>query len=77
LGDPRDPSASSEPDWIDEFKEKIDLVILITGDSSERIDDRAQGIEDIFGLNTAEASLRQVIALNGKVRPGEHKGHEQ
>jgi hypothetical protein len=34
LGDPRDPSQSAEPNWIPEFKQKIDFVILITAEET-------------------------------------------
>ena len=77
MGDPRDPSKSSDPNWIPEFKEKIDLLIMVTGDSFEGIAGRVEGIERIFGITTEQSSVKQIIALDGNVRPGIHKGHEQ
>jgi hypothetical protein len=77
LGDPRDPSQSAEPNWIPEFKEQLDFVILITGETSHRLTERLQRVETILGINTDKASVRQIIALEGNVRPEPHKGHEQ
>ena len=77
LGDPRDPSRSAEPNWIPEFKQQIDFVVLITGDSTERITERIRGVETVFGINTDHGSVRQIIALEGNLRPGPKKGFEQ
>jgi hypothetical protein len=77
LGDPRDPSQSAEPNWIPEFKEQIDFVILITAETSPSLTERLQRVETILGMNTDKASVRQIIALEGNVRPGPNKGHEQ
>jgi hypothetical protein len=77
LGDPTDPNKPSEPAWIPEFKESIDLVILITGDSRERISERAKFIEEAFGIGTSDASVRVILTLDGAVRPGAERGHEQ
>ena len=77
LGDPRDPSKSYEPNWIPEFKKQIDSVILITEDSVQRINERVQRAENILGINTEQASVQQIIAFDGAVRPEPYKGYEQ
>jgi deferrochelatase/peroxidase EfeB len=77
LGDPRDPARSSEPNWAPEFRQTIDFVILITGETKEHLAERMQEIERIFGIGTPNPSVKQVIAIQGSVRPGSEKGHEQ
>jgi hypothetical protein len=77
LGDPADAVKHHEPDWLPEFKETIDLIILVTGDSKERVEERVHRINKIFALGTEAASLKSVITLDGAVREGKDKGHEQ
>jgi hypothetical protein len=77
LGDPADPKKPSEPDWIPELRGKIDWVIATTGVSPEHLNGRQERIKAILKVGTKEASLEQVLELNGKVRPGKEKGHEQ
>jgi Dyp-type peroxidase family len=76
LGDPPDPHKATEPDWLPEFKETIDLIILVTGDNKERVEERVNRINKIFALGTETSCLKTVITLDGAVREGKEKGHE-
>ncbi|KIM91350.1 hypothetical protein PILCRDRAFT_57880 [Piloderma croceum F 1598] len=72
LGDPGVVTGTSvDPDWDPRFKEEIDFLILITGDSTSTISERLHQIEKILA-----GSFKVIIQLEGVVRPGAEKGHE-
>jgi deferrochelatase/peroxidase EfeB len=72
LGDPGVVTGTSvDPDWDPRFKEEIDFLILITGDSPSTISERLHQIERIL-----TRSFKVIIQLEGVVRPGVEKGHE-
>ncbi|KAI0353796.1 Dyp-type peroxidase [Trametes cingulata] len=64
------------PDWIPAFKSTIHGVILISGDSDVTIAATRLAIEAIFNFGAHNATLHEVITLQGTVRPGAEKGHE-
>lgn len=52
-------------------------MILISGDSHATVDVTRTKVESIFSVGTANATISEVLALVGDVRPGAEKGHEQ
>nr|UQK85149.1 dye decolorizing peroxidase [uncultured fungus] len=75
LGDPFD-ELSRDPKWIPEFKKQIDLVILISGNCEEGLEERAAEIRQFFGVGTPQQSIEQIYQLQGNVRPEPENGHE-
>jgi len=74
LGDPK--KADGNPDWDSHFLEDIHGVILISGESHDSIGKKKSEIEQIFGVGHAFASIKEIITLQGDVRPGAEAGHE-
>jgi hypothetical protein len=58
--------------WIPEFKGAIDGVILVSGDSHDRIFQGINGVKVILGY-----TIREVFTVRGDSRPGAQSGHEQ
>jgi hypothetical protein len=75
LGDPT--KLDGNPDWDSHFLQEIHGVILISGESHETIRKKKQEIEDIFGVNSSHASIKEIVTLQGDVRPGDQSAHEQ
>jgi deferrochelatase/peroxidase EfeB len=72
LGDPGVVTGTSvDPNWDPRFKEEINFLILITGESPSTISERLHQIEQILA-----GSFKVIILLEGVVRPGAEKGHE-
>ena len=74
LGDPgrNQPTATDpnhyEPAWKDEFKQSIHGVVLITGDSWERVEARSDFIERAFNIDDPnDASIVEVLRIRGQV----------
>ncbi|KAK0435361.1 peroxidase TAP [Armillaria borealis] len=63
--------ADSLPDWEPAFKEKIDAVILIAGDSHLTVSKKLLETRALFGL-----SIHEVTNVQGDVRPGAVSAHE-
>ncbi len=63
--------------WDTAFKTDIHGVILVTGNSSAKINATLDDIKAIFGVGTPKASIKEVLTLTGHTRPGEESGHEQ
>lgn len=64
--------ADSLPDWEPAFKEKIDAIILIAGDSHPTVSKKLLEVRALFGL-----SIHEVTHVQGDVRPGAVSAHEQ
>ncbi|EJC98213.1 Dyp-type peroxidase [Fomitiporia mediterranea MF3/22] len=62
---------SFDPDWLLPFKNEVDGVFLITGDSDSTVLD---GINKVN--NTFSGSFTEMLKVEGRVRPGKEKGHE-
>jgi hypothetical protein len=80
LGDSLLPNG--DVDWIPEFSnERIDLVLAITADDPERINERWAVVEKIFGIGTEASSATVVYRKSGRARGDSchHplSGHEQ
>jgi len=72
LGDPVDASKKLTT-WKPEFlSNNIDGVFLVTGPSTDLVDDRVQKLLSILGY-----SIIVLLEVEGKVRPGAEAGHEQ
>ena len=76
LGDPRQ-SDGTTPAWDEHFLQDLHGLILIAGDSHATIEKKKAEIELIFRVNTPTASVKEIIAIRGDVRPGKEAGHEQ
>ncbi|KAK0432370.1 peroxidase TAP [Armillaria borealis] len=61
----------SLPDWEPAFKEQIDAVILVAGDSHHTVNNKLLEIRALFGL-----SIHEVTHIQGDVRPGAVSVHE-
>lgn len=77
LGDPTNPNDPNDPIWIDAFKQEIDLVIDVAGDSWKTVNHQWDKIEEIFGIGTHHSSVKVIHTIKGNVRPGDEAGHEQ
>ncbi|KAF8151771.1 peroxidase TAP [Crassisporium funariophilum] len=75
LGDPK-KSDGTTPDWDDSFLQDLHGVILISGESHATIEKKKLEVEAIFDVKTPKASIKEVIAIRGDVRPGDQDGHE-
>ncbi|KAK4901646.1 hypothetical protein LTR27_001418 [Elasticomyces elasticus] len=64
---------SSDPVWESPYlaPQHIHGVILVAGSDNSEVQQKLRGLTSIFG-----SSLDEVHRVSGKVRPGEHKGHE-
>ncbi|EJD06642.1 Dyp-type peroxidase [Fomitiporia mediterranea MF3/22] len=72
LGDTgKTENGSFVPEWIDAFKNEIDGVVLVAGDSKISVDEGVNKVEHTFGK-----SIKEVFKVNGHVRPNKEKGHE-
>ncbi|KIM34766.1 hypothetical protein M413DRAFT_450072 [Hebeloma cylindrosporum] len=74
LGDPK--KADGNPDWDSHFLQEIHGVILISGESHGSIRKTKYEIEHIFGVHSPHASIKEIVTLQGDVRPGDESGHE-
>jgi hypothetical protein len=77
LGDPTD--AEGNPKWYEAFKQKIDVLILITGESWRTVEHRRTELARIlkFGDGHANEFAKVIHHVKCNVRPGHEKGHEQ
>jgi Dyp-type peroxidase family len=64
------------PDWIPQFKEKIDGLIIFSGDSHATVNAKVHQVLTIFGFGTPKSSVAEVFRVTGDVRPGNEAGHE-
>lgn len=71
------PNGPFDPDWIPAFKQDIDGLILITGDSYATVAEKLAEIEKILLVQARNPIIHEVIRLVGDVRSGKVKGHEQ
>lgn len=72
LGDPGTQSGATTPQWDPAFLGDIHGVILVTGECQVTVNDLLNQTVNIF-----QSTVKEVIRLEGKVRPGDEKGHEQ
>ncbi|KAL2049284.1 hypothetical protein ABVK25_010462 [Lepraria finkii] len=70
------PNGPFDPDWIPAFKQDIDGLILITGDSYATVAEKLAEIEKILLVQARNPIIHEVIRLVGDVRSGKVKGHE-
>jgi len=75
LGDPK--KADGNPDWDSHFLQEIHGVILISGESHETLRKKKDEIDHIFGVHSLHASIKEIVTLQGDVRPGDQSAHEQ
>jgi len=66
-----DTSGNFVPDWLPPFKSEIDGLVLIAGDSKETITEQKNKVEHVLGK-----TIKEVLVVEGQVRPGKEKGHE-
>ena len=86
LGDPIEPGSQFTPKWDknwipgaivkdatgkDVIVKDIHGLIMVTGDNPNRVENRLNEIKDHF------SSASSVHQLEGNIRPGDQKGHEQ
>jgi hypothetical protein len=76
LQDPFNPDDPTDPKWIQPWKDGVDFMVDIAGDSWERVARLWHEVEEIFGIHTHKASAEVVIKIKGNVRPGDENGHE-
>lgn len=77
LGDPTSPTDPTDPKWIDVYKQKIDFVLDVAGDSWNTVNQQWKKIEGIFGIGTNHSTVTVIHTVDGNVRPGDQEGHEQ
>jgi hypothetical protein len=75
LGDPK--KADGNPDWDSHFLQEIHGIILISGECHETITRKKQEIEEIFGVRSLHASIKEIVTIQGDVRPDNQSAHEQ
>jgi hypothetical protein len=63
--------------WQRGFKQEIHGVILVTGSSHPMIDGALKKVKKIFHVGHGDASIVEVIEVEGHTRPGDISGHEQ
>ena len=63
--------------WDPKFKQDIHGVILVTGDSVNHVKETLEKVKGIFSVGHPEATIIEVIELDGQTRPGNEDGHEQ
>ena len=76
LGDPGTATADT-PDWVPAFKQGVDGMILVSGESHQTVADKLAEIEKIFLVGSHDATIHEALRIVGDVRPGKEKGHEQ
>nr|WAW38289.1 DyP-type peroxidase [Chondrostereum purpureum] len=77
LGDKGEGTQDSfEPDWDPAFKEKLDGIILVAGESHLSVTKKLAEIKHIFGVGTHKPSINEIKSISGDVRPDEEAGHE-
>lgn len=59
------------PNWLAEFKGEIHGLVFAAGDSKESVHEGISKVEHVLGT-----SIKQVLKVEGNVRPGKEKGHE-
>ncbi|KAF8907046.1 peroxidase TAP [Gymnopilus junonius] len=74
LGDPKKSDGS--PDWDSHFLQDIHGMFIISGDCHNSIKKKEHEIEQLFGVQTSQASIKKIVAIRGDVRPGAEAGHE-
>ena len=65
------------PDWIPAFKQAIDGLILIAGDSHLTVIEKLAEVKLVFSVGAHNAAIHEVTRIIGDTRPGNEKGHEQ
>ena len=76
LGDPG-TATSDSPDWVPAFKQGVDGMILVSGESHSTVAEKLAEIERIFFVGAPFATIHEALRIVGDVRPGKEKGHEQ
>lgn len=76
LGDPGTGTADT-PDWVPAFKNGVDGMILVSGESHFTVAEKLAEIERIFLVGAHSATIHEALRIVGDVRPGKEKGHEQ
>ncbi|MCJ1240810.1 hypothetical protein MMC14_008814 [Varicellaria rhodocarpa] len=64
------------PDWIPAFKQAIDGLILIAGDSHLTVIEKLAEVKLVFSVGAHNAAIHEVTRIIGDTRPGNEKGHE-
>lgn len=69
-----DPVANGQPKYEPAFMspDKLHGVILVAGNTPQIVDNKLADIKGVLG-----ATVKEIITIKGKVRPGSVKGHEQ
>lgn len=75
LGDPG-TATSDSPDWVPAFKQGVDGMILVSGESHQTVAETLAEIERIFFVGAHCATIHEALRIVGDVRPGKEKGHE-
>ena len=76
LGD-RGTASADTPDWVPAFKQGVDGMILVSGESHPTVAETLADIERIFSVGAPSATIHEALRIVGDVRPGKEKGHEQ
>ena len=77
LGDPEIIATPHSPDWVPAFKNGVDGMILVSGESHGTVAKKLAEIESIFFVGAPSATMYEAIRIVGDLRPGKEKGHEQ
>ncbi|KAH9933659.1 Dyp-type peroxidase [Epithele typhae] len=64
------------PNWIPAFKQQLDGVVIISGDSELTVTATQAIVKGIFNVGAAKATMHEVQTIKGTVRPGKEKAHE-
>lgn len=70
----QDPVANGQPKYEPAFMspDKLHGVILVASNTPEGVNNKLAAIKKVLG-----STVKEVDTIEGKVRPGKNKGHEQ
>lgn len=74
LGDPVAGESAAPSTWDAQFMspEKIHGVVLVAGNSAANVQNKLLEVRDVL-----EGLMKEVVTVDGKVRPGDMRAHEQ
>lgn len=64
-------------DWDPNFTQDIHGMMVVAGDSHTTVNDTVSTIEKMFLVGDAQSPIEEVVKIQGDVRPGLERGHEQ
>lgn len=75
LGDPFKAGSTTDPNWEEQWlhPEPIHGILLVAGSDDQQVRTKLEKVKGLFG----QGSVKEILSISGKVRPGAEKGHEQ